>query len=95
MDAVLFGLKTSNLGSSTRSAKVSGKEEQPSKLRPAGVFTAHEKGAWEIGPQTQGHVGRVEVLACPHGFSLPGQGGRALTVSSWVFGCLWSGREAG
>lgn len=44
MDAVLFGLKTSNLGSSTRSAKVSGKEEQPSKLRPAGVFTAHEKG---------------------------------------------------
>ncbi|XP_047613037.1 fas-binding factor 1 isoform X5 [Phacochoerus africanus] len=44
MDAGLFGLKTSNLGSSTRSAKVSGQEEQPSKLRPAGVFTAHEEG---------------------------------------------------
>ncbi|XP_057571354.1 fas-binding factor 1 isoform X4 [Hippopotamus amphibius kiboko] len=44
MDADLLGLKKSNLASSRRSAKGSGKEEQPSPLKPAGVSTAHEKG---------------------------------------------------
>ncbi|KAJ8786944.1 hypothetical protein J1605_023199 [Eschrichtius robustus] len=43
MDADLLGLKKSNLASSKRSAKGSGKEEQPSPLKPAGVLTASEK----------------------------------------------------
>ncbi|XP_058904028.1 fas-binding factor 1 isoform X2 [Kogia breviceps] len=43
MDADLLGLKKSNLASSKRSAKGSGKEEQPSPLKPAGVLTANEK----------------------------------------------------
>ncbi|XP_059989418.1 fas-binding factor 1 isoform X4 [Lagenorhynchus albirostris] len=43
MDADLLGLKKSNLASSKRSAKGSGKEEQPSPHKPAGVLTANEK----------------------------------------------------
>ncbi|XP_028340146.1 fas-binding factor 1 isoform X4 [Physeter macrocephalus] len=43
MDADLLGLKKSNLASSKRSAKGSGKEEQPSPLKPAGVLPANEK----------------------------------------------------
>ncbi|KAM9044107.1 fas-binding factor 1 isoform 7-T9 [Megaptera novaeangliae] len=43
MDADLLGLKKSNLASSKRAAKGSGKEEQPSPLKPAGVLTASEK----------------------------------------------------
>nr|XP_033702821.1 fas-binding factor 1 isoform X2 [Tursiops truncatus] len=43
MDADLLGLKKSNLASSKRSAKGSGKEEQPSPLKPAGVLTTNEK----------------------------------------------------
>ena len=43
MDADLLGLKKSNLASSKRAAKGSGKEEQPSPLKPAGVLTANEK----------------------------------------------------
>lgn len=51
MDADLLGLKKSNLASSKRPAKVSGKEELPSDPKPAGIIRAKEKGEWEIAPQ--------------------------------------------
>ncbi|XP_008511530.2 fas-binding factor 1 isoform X2 [Equus przewalskii] len=44
MDANLLGLKKSNLASSKRPAKVSGKEELPSDPKPAGIIRAKEKG---------------------------------------------------
>nr|XP_019601111.1 PREDICTED: fas-binding factor 1 isoform X1 [Rhinolophus sinicus] len=44
MDADLLGLKKSHLASSQSAAKGSGKEELPSNPKPAGMFTASEKG---------------------------------------------------
>ncbi|XP_078294261.1 fas-binding factor 1 isoform X4 [Panthera onca] len=44
MDADLLGLKKSNLASSKRAAKGSGKEELPSHPKSAGLLTASEKG---------------------------------------------------
>lgn len=51
MDADLLGLKKSHLASSQSAAKGSGKEELPSNPKPAGMFTASEKGEWDIAPQ--------------------------------------------
>ncbi|KAI5931475.1 Fas-binding factor 1 [Manis javanica] len=44
MDAHLLGLKKSNLASSKRAAKDSGKEELPSNPKPANMLIADEKG---------------------------------------------------
>ncbi|XP_040312380.1 fas-binding factor 1 isoform X4 [Herpailurus yagouaroundi] len=44
MDADLLGLKKSDLASSKRAAKGSGKEELPSRPKSAGLLTASEKG---------------------------------------------------
>ncbi|XP_022278417.1 fas-binding factor 1 isoform X2 [Canis lupus familiaris] len=44
MDADLLGLKKSNLTSNRRAAKGSGKEELPSRPKPASILTASEKG---------------------------------------------------
>ncbi|XP_019601115.2 fas-binding factor 1 isoform X8 [Rhinolophus sinicus] len=44
MDADLLGLRKSHLASSQSAAKGSGKEELPSNPKPAGMFTASEKG---------------------------------------------------
>lgn len=50
MDADLLGLKKSDLASSKRAAKGSGKEELPSHPKSAGLLTASEKGEWERAP---------------------------------------------
>lgn len=60
MDAHLLGLKKSNLASSKRAAKDSGKEELPSNPKPANMLIADEKGEWEIAPRILGHSGDVE-----------------------------------
>ncbi|ELK12353.1 Fas-binding factor 1 [Pteropus alecto] len=44
MDADLLGLRKSHLASSKNAAKGSGREELPSNPKPAGTFTANEKG---------------------------------------------------
>ncbi|XP_023387482.1 fas-binding factor 1 isoform X2 [Pteropus vampyrus] len=44
MDADLLGLRKSHLSSSKNAAKGSGREELPSNPKPAGTFTANEKG---------------------------------------------------
>lgn len=60
MDAHLLGLKKSDLASSKRAAKDSGKEELPSNPKPANMLIADEKGEWEIAPRILGHSGDVE-----------------------------------
>nr|KAF6455999.1 Fas binding factor 1 [Rousettus aegyptiacus] len=44
MDADLLGLRKSHLASSKSAAKGSGRQEPPSNPKPAGTFTANEKG---------------------------------------------------
>lgn len=51
MDAELLGLKKSHLAASKSAAKGSGKEEWPSNPKPASMFTANEKGEWDMAPQ--------------------------------------------
>uniref|UniRef100_A0A671EWU5 Fas binding factor 1 n=1 Tax=Rhinolophus ferrumequinum TaxID=59479 RepID=A0A671EWU5_RHIFE len=87
MDADLLGLKKSRPASSKSAAKGSGKEELPSNPKPAGMFTASEKGDAlptkkpSPSPSSLGHQYRK--------FSFEGTTGPpALTCGLWPRHCV-------
>lgn len=61
MDADLLGLRKSHLASSKSAAKGSGRQEPPSNPKPAGTFTANEKGEWDLALWNLGGFGDAEM----------------------------------